>query len=1154
MDSNQSYLLKDRRFLPIFIVQSCGALNDSILKNALIILVTFKLALTVDTAPYILVMLANVLFITPFILFASLAGQIADRYERTILVKIIKFIEIIIALISAYGFYYNNLIILFSALTLMGIHSTFFGPIKYSVLPDQLKKNELMGANGYVEAATFIAILLGTIIGSFYNFSGIAIVVLILIVSLTGFVASFFMPESGNANENIVINPNIIAETVTILKYAYSKNQVYLAILGISWFWLLGAIIIAQIPLLTRKTFGADESVATLFLTVFSVGVGVGSFLCNKVFGNNITTKYVFISALCISIFGIDLFFAARIAEISYEPEQLKNVFQFFSKATYIRILIDLFLIAVFGGLYVVPLFAVMQYFTSAPYRSRVIAANNLVNAIFMAASAIILSLLLYVGFSIPSIILIISITNFVAALHIYKLIPNSKIVPLKLWRLVFRAIFELLYDIKIKGLENYSKAGKRSVVIANHLSYIDPLIIGCYVPEENVKFAINLTIAKEWWVKPFLKIAKTFPIEPNNPMAIKSLIEEVKKDRKIAIFPEGRISTTGSLMKVYEGPGMIADKAKATVLPIRVDGTQFTLFSKTRKVMNGKFRLRRKITITILPPVIVNPPEHLDHRARRKYNGQALYEIMTNMIFESSDYKQTLFQSLISSAKLFGMNSKILQDVDNQTLTYRSLILKSFLIGELISKNNKAKDAVGLMLPNMVGSAVVFFGMQSFGMVPAMINFTSGANNIISSCRTANVRKIYTSRKFIEQAALEDVVKIVGESGIAIIYLENMRKKISLMLKLKAFVASFFPQSYYYYNCASQNDKDPAVILFTSGTEGKPKAVVLSHRNIQANKCQTLAIIDFNPYDLAFNALPLFHSFGLTATMIMLLSGVKVFFYPSPLHYRIIPELIYDIGATIMFGTNSFLTAYAESAHPYDFYSMRYVVSGAEKLKDKTREMWLNKFGIRILEGYGVTETSPVISINTPMYYKAGSVGKLLPKIKYYIKKVDSIKNGGRLCVKGPNIMLGYMKPEKPGIVEKTFTEGLGKGWYDTGDIVDIDSEGYMTILGRIKRFAKIAGEMVSLAAVEELVAKIDDENSHFATIIQDEKKGEQIILFTTNDLIKRGDITKQVREAKLSELYIPKAVIYIKEIPMLSSGKVDHLKMKELAEEKFT
>jgi acyl-[acyl-carrier-protein]-phospholipid O-acyltransferase/long-chain-fatty-acid--[acyl-carrier-protein] ligase len=593
----------------------------------------------------------------------------------------------------------------------------------------------------------------------------------------------------------------------------------------------------------------------------------------------------------------------------------------------------------------------------------------------------------------------------------------------------------------------------------------------------------------------------------------------------------------------------MIADKANATILPIRVDGTQFTRFSKVRKLMRGKFTLRRKITITILPPVKVMPPSSLDNRERRKYIGHALYDLMSDMMFESSDYKETVFQTLINASKIYGKKAQIMQDINNNSASYNSLLLKAFILANLVSRDTKPGEKVGLMLPNMVGSAITFFGMQAAGRVPAMINFTSGPSNVISACETAQVKTIYTSKLFIKTAELKELVDSVSESGISIIYLEDLRKQVTLTIKIKCLLATIFPQSYYENLCHKRDDLKTAVILFTSGTEGKPKAVALSHRNLQANRCQLLSRIDFNPYDCAFNALPMFHSFGLMATLIMSLSGVKTFFYPSPLHYRIIPEIMYDIGATIMFGTDTFLAGYASFAHPYDFYSLRYVIAGAEKLKSKTRQSWFDKFGIRIFEAYGVTEAAPAIAANTPMHDKPGTVGRLLPRIDYFLQPVEGITEGGRLCVRGPNVMQGYIKPENPGVIEVPTVEKLGSNWYDTGDIVSIDSDGYITILDREKRFSKVAGEMISLAAVEDLVTTTNQDSVHAAVCIEDDKRGEQIVLFTNIKDLTRDKLAKTCKESQLSELYIPKVIITIKELPILATGKLNYRKLVELA-----
>ena len=1147
MDTNQLYLLKDRRFFPLFITQFCGCFNDNLIKNALVMLVTYKLSNSMSMPAAFMILIANAVFISPFILFAGLAGQIADKFERSTIVKIIKFTEIGIALFAMYAFHHEQIIFLYICIGLMGTHSTFFGPLKYSMLPDHLHKDELLGANGYIEAGTFISILIGTLLGGFYISGANFVIFTMIFFAIAGFVASFYIPKSNNASPDLVINYNLFEETVNVLKYSYAKKQIFLTTLGISWFWFIGAALLAEIPMLAREVFRADETVANLFLAIFSIGVGFGSFWCNKLFENEITTKYVFISAIGISLCGIDLFFASKLSAIKYEPETLISVWDFLASLNNWRILLDLFLLSAISGLYVVPLFAVMQYFSSPTYRSRVIAANNVLNAVFMIASTILLSVLFKLGFAVPSVILIISIMNICVAAYIYKLLPEARIIPEPIVRAIFKFIFDKMYNVEVRGLENFDKAGKRSVIIANHVSYLDPALLGVYLPE-RVTFAINTAVAEVGWVKPFLKVGKTYPIDPSNPMAIKSLINEVKKNKKIVIFPEGRISSTGSLMKIYEGPGMIADKADATILPIRIDGAQYTHFSKLRYFTKKK--LFPKIIITILPPVKLDAPDESVSRQRRKYLAAKLYDIMCDMMFESADYQKTLFQSLIDASRVHGFGTQIVQDKDGNVTTYRQLLTKAYVLGKLIAKSTNAGEYVGLMLPNAVGSAITFFAMQAYGRVPAMINFTSGASAIISSCETAQVRTIYTSRNFIEKAELGELAKSL-EKKFHIIYLEDLRKEVTIFDKLQGVMAGFAPDMYYNMICEKIDDTQAAIILFTSGTEGQPKAVVLSHRNIQANRCQVGARLDFGVHDIAFNALPMFHCFGMTGMLLMVMGGIRTFFYPSPLHYRIIPEMIYDIGATILFGTDTFLNGYAKYAHPYDFYALRYVIAGAEKLKSETRKLWFEKYGVRILEGYGATEAAPVVSANTFMHEKVGTVGRPMPKVECFVKDVDGITEGGLLCIKGPNVMLGYIKSDNPGMIVPPFEEGLGEGWYNTGDIVSIDEDCYIKILGRAKRFAKIAGEMVSLSVVEDMAMNIDKEAMHAAVHIADDRKGEQILIFTTSDKISRDSMKDMIKANSISDLYLPKYFIVLAEIPVLATGKTNYRLLLEMAEE---
>ncbi len=709
--------------------------------------------------------------------------------------------------------------------------------------------------------------------------------------------------------------------------------------------------------------------------------------------------------------------------------------------------------------------------------------------------------------------------------------------------RWLLRNVLGLAYRVRVTGLEHYAAAGKRVLIVANHTSFLDAALLAVFLPD-RLTFAVNTEIAKRWWMKPLLMIVDAFPLNPTNPYSLKSLIRYIEQDKRAAIFPEGRITLTGSLMKIYPGPGLVADKSGAMVLPVRIDGAQYTPFSRLR----GRVRLRwfPPITLTILPPRRLEIPPETRGRERRRVAGKLLADLMTEMMFATSNYRRTLFGALLDARRVHGGGHVIVEDVERAPLTYNQLIVRALLLGGIIAKETSAGEPVGVMLPNAIGAVATLFGLQATGRVAAMLNYTLGAKSLLASCEAAQVQRIYTSERFVVAAKLEHLVAKLRDVA-TIVYLEDLRENITPWLKLKAAIASrFVTVTYPRQRIAPEA---PAIVLFTSGSEGMPKGVVLSHANVLANREQVAARIDFGAQDIILNALPMFHSFGLTAgTLLPLLSGMRTFFYPSPLHYRIVPEIAYDVNATIMFGTNTFLAGYARFAHPYDFYSVRYVFAGAEKLKDETRRTWTDKFGVQIFEGYGATETSPGISINTPIDSKPGTVGRLLPGIDYALNPVPGVE-GGRLSVRGPNVMLGYLKQDKPGVLQPPATE-LGPGWYDTGDIVTIDADGFITIQGRAKRFAKIGGEMVSLTAVEELATRTWPETQHACISLPDFQKGEQLILVTTREDAQRAELSARAREDGMSELHVPKRVVTVPSMPLLGSGKTDYPAVHALVE----
>lgn len=711
--------------------------------------------------------------------------------------------------------------------------------------------------------------------------------------------------------------------------------------------------------------------------------------------------------------------------------------------------------------------------------------------------------------------------------------------------RALLRWLLQKLYAVEVHGLEYFEAAGDRILIVANHTSFLDAALLAVFLPD-RLTFAVNTYIAQAWWVKPLLSLVEFFPMDPTNPLSTKSLIKRLQRPGKAVIFPEGRITVTGSLMKIYQGPGLVADRSGAMLLPVRIDGAQYTVFSRLR----GRVRLRwfPKITLTLLPPRRLAVPDEIKGRARRARAGQLLSDVMTEMVFETSQNRRTLFQALLDARKVHGGDHPIAEDTERRVVSYNDLFAKIFALGAPLEKRTRRDQNVGVLLPSAVSTVATFFALHLYARAPAMLNFTVGAQPLLSAIRTAKIDTVITSKRFVAVAKLNSVVQTLSES-VKVVYLEDIAANLGVLNKMLAYCKARAAGTFYNRYARRAKPGDPAVVLFTSGSEGTPKGVVLSHSNLMANRLQMAARVDFGSQDVILNTLPLFHSFGLMAgTLLPLLSGMRVFFYPSPLHYRIVPEVAYDINATILFGTNTFLAGYARFAHPYDFYSIRYVFAGAEKLQEQTRAVWAEKFGIRIFEGYGATETSPVLATNTPMDNRAGTVGRLMPGVTFHLEEVPGVAEGGRLYVKGPNVMSGYLLADRPGELVAPRSEH-GEGWYDTGDIVNIDDGGFITICGRAKRFAKIGGEMVSLTAVEQYAAQLWPQAQHAVVSVPDSQKGEMLVLMTSQTDANRPSLADQAKRSGYTELSVPKKIIVRKQLPLLGTGKIDYVSARSEA-----
>ncbi|HWK65636.1 MAG TPA: AMP-binding protein [Rhizobiaceae bacterium] len=699
----------------------------------------------------------------------------------------------------------------------------------------------------------------------------------------------------------------------------------------------------------------------------------------------------------------------------------------------------------------------------------------------------------------------------------------------------LFYVPFTLVYRIADRRILIARQAEPPVIYAVIHQSRIDPAMMLALLPQDTLHI-LDPASASAAWLEPWRELARTIPFNAEHVFVSRRLVRHLRGKGRLAVYFPDAVEPDTKAFRLYRAVGRIASRAEARIVPIFIGGARHLPLSLT-----SPERSPRQWFPTLRLGVL--EPATLTELAERRGPPQSR---MSNVLFDrlaearlaGVDLSCSLFLALRDAAFRFGIDRSPVEDVASGRLDWRRLFIEARLLGSRFASKTAPGEAVGVMLPNTNALVVALVGLFSAGRVAALVNYTAGPGSVTSAIRTAIVRTVVSSRAFVQQAGLADIVRAAEQGGAKFIWLEDISAGATIVEKLAAMLLWRVP-------LARQDAEKPAIILFTSGTEGSPKAVVLSHRNLLANAMQAEARIAISPQDTLLNVLPAFHSFGLTGgTLLPLLTGVRLFLYPTPLHYKLIPGVAARVKPTILFGTDTFLTGYARAASDSDFSSLRLVVAGGEPVKAETRRLWHERFGVEIMEGYGLTEAAPVVAVNSTLHSRDGTVGRLLPGMRMRLEPVEGISDGGRLWVSGPNVMMGYMTAERPGELQSSTDAS-----HDTGDIVTIDREGFVTIKGRAKRFAKIAGEMVSLGAIEMLVQALWPEDTHAVVAFPDRRRGERIALVTTAEAADTGALRQFGKQIGADALLIPQDIVKVEAIPMLGTGKIDYAAARQLA-----
>jgi len=1126
---NYTDILKNRGFFCFFWTQFLGAFNDNFYK-IIITLVALDLPAAAGGGKHYIPLIGG-LFILPFFLFSGYSGYLADIHSKRSVLVAVKVFEIFAMTLGLVAFFTGRMENMLAVVFLMGLHSTFFSPAKYGILPEILPEKDLSRGNGLLEMSTFMAIILGTSLGgTIYeawkerlDWIGVVLIAVAALGTLTS-LGITKVPPSGSAKK---FNLNPVAEIWDGTRKLYKDRPLWLTVIGISYFWFLGAFLQMVLPLLGKEVLRLGETRISLLWTFAALGIGAGSLVAGRLSGDRIEPGLVPLGSMGMGALAMVLFL---------------------TQDSFVFTAASLVFLGLFGGLFAVPLNALLQQRSGRQDKGRLIATNNVFNTLgVLLASAALWMMESPLGMGPGRMILVVGFLTIAATGYVIYLLPDFFI------RFILWLLTHTLYRIRIVGQEHIPARGP-ALLVSNHVSFVDALLIGAST-EHFIRFMLHREYYDIRWLNWFFRLMKVIPVSATNRRDIVGSLrrarQELEAGQVVCIFAEGAISRIGRILPFKRGFEKIVDGTEVPIIPVHLDQLWGSVFS----FHGGRFFWKRP---RLAPyPVTVSFGALLPANSSAYEVRQAVLELEANAMRFRRGAGDLLHTRFIRMAKR-RWSSFCMADTAGMELTWGRTLIASRLLASWVRRRCAGDSMVGVLLPASVGGALANVAVALAGKTPVNLNFTAGREAMIAALRQCNIKTILTSRLFLSKASLDPLEGMV--------FLEEVhrqftpRQKIGALLSSRLLPAPWLERRHR----GEQKPDDVATVIFSSGSTGMPKGVMLSHRNVVANIESVRQVLHFNPSDRIMGVLPFFHSFGFTGTLwLPLLAGFGAVYHPNPMDAKTIGETVQKYRATLLISTPTFFAGYLRRCTREEFATLRFALAGAEKLREQIAREFKDKYGLELLEGYGCTELAPVVSVNTFDVVhgvekqggnKPGTVGHPIPGVVAKIVDPDtgrSLPPGqeGLLLVKGPNVMLGYL-----GQPELT-AQAMRDGWYVTGDIAAVDEDGFIKITDRLSRFSKIGGEMVPHMKIEEVINDILGIAAAVVTAIPDPQKGERLVAFYNQNGIAAEELWDRLNASELPKLWIPKRenLYRVESIPLLGSGKVDLKKVKALALEKL-